>query len=62
MELSCRDRTSRISIAEENFWLVAPPGTKVPIADVDLTGLEQWILTQPLIAYSEELPIIRRFW
>ena len=49
-------------IAEENFWLVAPPGTKVPIADIDFTGLEQWILTQPLIAYSEELPIIRRFW
>ena len=48
-------------IAEENFWLVAPPRTLVPIAE-DLTELEQWILTQPLIAYSEELPIIRRFW
>jgi DNA-binding transcriptional LysR family regulator len=24
--------------------------------------LEQWLKTQPLIAYSEELPIIRRFW
>jgi DNA-binding transcriptional LysR family regulator len=53
-------------IAEEKFWLVAPPATTIPIAPSlvpdDLTALEQWIVTQPLIAYSEELPIIRRFW
>ncbi len=53
-------------ISEESFWLVAPPGTIVPIASeflqVDLTSLEQWLKTQSLIAYSEELPIIRRFW
>ncbi|NJR19690.1 MAG: LysR family transcriptional regulator [Calothrix sp. CSU_2_0] len=28
----------------------------------DLTQLAQWLKTQPLIAYSEDLPIIRRFW
>jgi DNA-binding transcriptional LysR family regulator len=53
-------------IFEENFWLVAPPETVVPIASevlqADLMPLEQWLRTQPLIAYSEELPIIRRFW
>ncbi len=50
------------SIVEESFWLVAPPGWIIPVASSDLTSLEQWITTQPLIAYSEELPIIRRFW
>lgn len=51
---------------QENFWLVAPPETVVPIPlenlQVDLTSLEQWLRGQPLIAYSEELPIVRRFW
>ena len=28
----------------------------------NLVKLDQWIRTQPLIAYSEDLPIIRRFW
>jgi DNA-binding transcriptional LysR family regulator len=53
-------------ITEENFWLVAPPQMTIAIApeilQADLTPLEQWIRTQPLVAYSEELPIIRRFW
>jgi DNA-binding transcriptional LysR family regulator len=53
-------------IAEENFWLVAPPSALMPIDPAIITGnlttLEQWLKTQPLIAYSEELPIIRRFW
>jgi DNA-binding transcriptional LysR family regulator len=53
-------------IAEENFWLVAPPNALMPIDPAittrSLTTLEQWLKTQPLIAYSEELPIIRRFW
>jgi DNA-binding transcriptional LysR family regulator len=53
-------------IHQENFWLVAPPETVIPIPleilQVDLTSLEQWLRGQPLIAYSEELPIVRRFW
>jgi DNA-binding transcriptional LysR family regulator len=53
-------------IVEENFWLVAPPSSLLPIDPATITGslttLEQWLKTQPLIAYSEELPIIRRFW
>jgi DNA-binding transcriptional LysR family regulator len=53
-------------ITEENFWLVAPPYALMPIepniATGDLATLEQWLKKQPLIAYSEELPIIRRFW
>jgi DNA-binding transcriptional LysR family regulator len=53
-------------ILEENFWLVAPPDTIVPIAEdilqTDLTQLEQWLRGQAWIAYSEDLPIVRRFW
>jgi DNA-binding transcriptional LysR family regulator len=53
-------------IVEESFWLVGPPNLQIPIPQdtlqVDLIGLEQWLRTQPWIAYSEELPIIRRFW
>lgn len=53
-------------VFEESFWLVAPPETVVPISQeilqTDLMPLEQWLRSQPLIAYGEELPIIRRFW
>jgi DNA-binding transcriptional LysR family regulator len=53
-------------VYKENFWLVAPPETVIPFPleslQVDLTALEQWLRGQPLIAYSEELPIVRRFW
>jgi DNA-binding transcriptional LysR family regulator len=53
-------------IYEESFWLVASPKVEIPISSeilqVDLTSLEEWLTKQPLIAYSEDLPIIRRFW
>jgi DNA-binding transcriptional LysR family regulator len=53
-------------VHEENFWLVAPPNTVISMPldqlQVDLISLEQWLKKQPLIAYSEDLPIIRRFW
>jgi DNA-binding transcriptional LysR family regulator len=53
-------------ILVEDFWLVVSPNIVVPIApdilQADLRPLDQWICTQPLVAYSEELPIIRRFW
>ncbi|MGL6338531.1 MAG: substrate-binding domain-containing protein, partial [Waterburya sp.] len=53
-------------IYQENFWLVAPPKTEIPIQreilQVDLTPLEEWLTKKPLISYAEELPIIRRFW
>jgi DNA-binding transcriptional LysR family regulator len=51
-------------IFEENFWLIGPPDTSIPILQDmqgDLTCLEEWLRLQPWIAYSEELPIIRRF-
>jgi DNA-binding transcriptional LysR family regulator len=61
-----RSELEHQSIYEENFWLVAPPETEIPIPaeqlQVDLTALEQWLRERPLIAYSEELPIVRRFW
>lgn len=49
---------------EENFWLVGPPNVKIPRSQrpANLTRLEQWLKPQPWIAYSEDLPIIRRFW
>jgi DNA-binding transcriptional LysR family regulator len=53
-------------IYTEDFWLVGPPDVGMPMASdvlqVDLTRLEQWLKTQPLVAYSEDLPIVRRFW
>ncbi len=51
---------------EKNFWLVRPPNAIVPISEgisqADLNPLSQWLLTQPWIAYSEQLPIAPRFW
>ncbi|OKH53196.1 LysR family transcriptional regulator [Calothrix sp. HK-06] len=44
-------------IYEENFWLVAPPTVEIPT-----TPLIEWLREQSWIAYSEDLPIIRRFW
>jgi DNA-binding transcriptional LysR family regulator len=50
---------------EENFWLVGQPNAIVPISEgisqADLNPLSQWLLTQPWIAYSEELPIAPAF-
>ncbi|MBD2772562.1 LysR family transcriptional regulator [Iningainema tapete] len=69
--LDCVIATQKISnleleyqvIFEESFWLVGPPTAIIPVSqDVDLTVLEQWLSQQPWIAYSEDLPIIRRFW
>ena len=49
---------------EESFWLVGPPTATIPtsVLPENLAALEQWLRPQPWIAYSEELPIIRRFW
>lgn len=53
-------------IFEESFWLVGPPNLDIPfsrsVLHTDLTKLEHWLKTQPWITYSEDLPIIRRFW
>ncbi len=53
-------------IFTENFWLVAPPNTVIPISQeilqTDVTQLEQWLRGQIWIAYGEDLPIVRRFW
>jgi len=50
---------------EENFWLVGRQNAIVPISEgisqADLNPLSQWLLTQPWIAYSEELPIAPAF-
>jgi len=50
---------------EDNFWLVGQPNAIVPISEgisqADLNPLSQWLLTQPWIAYSEELPIAPAF-
>lgn len=47
---------------KENFLLVGANDLEVPNYQENLSILENWLKTQPIIAYSEELPIIRRFW
>jgi DNA-binding transcriptional LysR family regulator len=73
-QIDCAIATQKISkpeldyhlLFEEKFWLVGPPTVTLPIAlevmQADLRTLEQWLRQQPWIAYSEDLPIIRRFW
>jgi DNA-binding transcriptional LysR family regulator len=46
---------------KENFWLVGANNLEIP-NNQDLSILENWLKTQPIIAYSDDLPIIRRFW
>lgn len=61
-----RSDTEYQPLFDESFWLVGPPALSIPVSEEllqeDLTVLEQWLRKQPWIAYSEELPIIRRFW
>lgn len=70
-EIDCAIATQKIPkpeleyqlIAEESFWLVGPPAIQLPVSHgQDLAALDQWLRAQPWIAYSEDLPIIRRFW
>jgi DNA-binding transcriptional LysR family regulator len=73
-QIDCAIATQKIAnpeleyqlIFEEKFWLVGSPNSVVPIAQdvlqADLTSLVKWLKPQSLIAYSEDLPIIRRFW
>ncbi|MFK8181847.1 MAG: LysR family transcriptional regulator [Phormidesmis sp.] len=53
-------------IFTESFWLVGPPNLELPFSPdslrPDSRALTQWLEAQPWISYSEELPIIRRFW
>lgn len=65
-QIDCAIATQKIAkpeleyqlIFEESFWLVGSPTTIIPPTQ----DLEPWLRSQPLIAYSEDLPIIRRFW
>jgi DNA-binding transcriptional LysR family regulator len=73
-QIDCAIATQKIAkpeleyqlLFEESFWLVGPPTVTIPISQnvlqAHLTTLEQWLRLQPWIAYSEDLPIIRRFW
>lgn len=73
-QIDCAIATQKIAkpeieyqlIFEESFWLVGPPNPTIPLSQTemqsDLTALEQWLKPQPWITYSEDLPIIRRFW
>lgn len=47
---------------EESFWLVGPPNINISALQIDLVSLDIWLKNQSWIAYSEELPMIRRFW
>ncbi|MBW4515253.1 MAG: LysR family transcriptional regulator [Timaviella obliquedivisa GSE-PSE-MK23-08B] len=73
-QIDCAIATQKIAkpeleyqlIFEEHFWLIGPPTAVVPQSldptQMDLTALEQWLRSKAWIAYSEDLPIIRRFW
>jgi DNA-binding transcriptional LysR family regulator len=73
-QIDCAIATQKIArpeleyqlLFEEVFWLVGPPKITIPshldVSQPDLKALEQWLQVQPWISYSEELPIIRRFW
>jgi DNA-binding transcriptional LysR family regulator len=73
-QIDCAIATQKIAkpeleyqhLFEETFWLVGPPKVTVPVnldsPNPNLKELEQWLQLQPWISYSEELPIIRRFW
>jgi DNA-binding transcriptional LysR family regulator len=73
-QIDCAIATQKISkneldyqpIFEEHFWLVGPPNLDLPLAkstpQADRAALEDWLSQQRWIAYSEDLPIIRRFW
>ncbi|MDV2997314.1 MAG: HTH-type transcriptional activator CmpR [Chroococcidiopsis sp. SAG 2025] len=56
---------------EENFWLVGPKDINLQDVNIPnaldtssegLKNLEKWLRSQSIISYSEQLPIIRRFW
>ncbi len=70
-EVDCAIATQKISQPEleyqpiftETFCLFGPPSLDPSLsAHSDLVALSEWIQAQPWIAYSSELPIIRRFW
>lgn len=73
-QIDCAIATQKIAkptldyqlIFEESFWLVGPPTAQIPESQnpvqKELKALEHWLNSQPWIAYSEDLPIIRRFW
>lgn len=73
-QIDCAIATQKIAnpeleyqlIFDENFWLIGAPNLVVPKfqdpLQTDLIALAEWLRPQPLIAYSEDLPIIRRFW
>ncbi|MBD3885790.1 LysR family transcriptional regulator [Phormidium tenue FACHB-886] len=72
-QIDCAIATQKITkpeleyqpIFEEEFWLVGSPAIKIPLSQEqmeDLNTLEHWLKLQSWIAYSEDLPIIRRFW
>lgn len=53
-----------MALADETFWLVAPPNAEVPSFGRPswTKEYEAWLAAQPWISYGTELPIIRRFW
>ncbi|MEL7316403.1 MAG: LysR family transcriptional regulator [Cyanobacteria bacterium J06559_3] len=73
-EIDCAIATQKISrpeldyqpILEESFWLVGPPNAPSPPEQTAHPShrqtLESWLKSQSWVTYSEDLPIIRRFW
>ena len=56
-------RTMRATpIGAKRFSLAASPGSLPPRPLGSVPDLAEWLMTQPWVSYSLELPITRRFW
>jgi DNA-binding transcriptional LysR family regulator len=57
-----RRSLSSTPIGTKRFVLVAPPSLAPPASLDSPSALGAWLVGQPWVAYSSELPLTRRFW
>lgn len=51
-----------VQVGEQHFALVAPPTWSPGHAFASLAELASWLAARPWVAFSQELPVTRRFW
>lgn len=57
-----RRSIATVPLGEKRFLLVGPPRCAPQRRFASLASLGPWLAGQPWVAYSQELPITRRFW